>query len=282
MRGTWLVRQASRADEGWLKRLMADAQRVVLQFSESSLGNYLPQEPFLLAEDAGQIKGFLAWAVRLPQQGSLAAAGLADEVDVSFWLDHLLPPCVAHLRQGGVMDLSYTGSAAWLLDPLQERGFRLISHIATFEKIGWSIPMAGNQDVMVRPVKPADYGALVALDAPSFHPRWRNSMESLRRWRESLPYFVVATAADTVVGYCYCSTGKPGRGHLIRLAVHPAWWGQGIGTRLMAEAILYFQRAGARHITLNSQEENERAQRLYQNFGFRLVGREATALWREL
>ncbi len=276
------MRQASRADEGRLKRLMADAQRVVLQFSESSLGNYLPQEPFLLAEESGQIKGFLAWAVRIPQQGSLAAAGLADGVDVLFWLDHLLPPGAAHLRQGGATALSYTGSAAWLLDPLQERGFRLISHIVTFEKSGWSIPMAGNQDVTVRPVKPADYGALVALDASSFHPRWRNSLASLSRWRESLPYFVVATSADTVVGYCYCSIGDQSHGYLIRVAVHPDWWGRGIGSRLMAEAMRFFQLAGARHITLNTQEENKQAQRLYHRFGFEKVGREATALWREL
>ncbi len=276
------MRQASPADEGPLRHLLADAQRVVLQFSESSLGNYLSQEPFLLAEEAGQIKGFLAWAVRLPQQGSLAAAGLTDGVDVAFWLDLLLPPCVTHLRQGGITALSYTGSAAWLLDPLQERGFCLISHIVTFEKSGWSIPVAGNQDVIVRPVQPADYGALVALDSPSFHPRWRNSLESLRRWRESLPYFVVATATDAVVGYCYCSIEDQSHGHLIRVAVHPDWWGRGIGSRLMAEAMRYFQQAGVRYIALNTQEENKQAQRLYQRFGFQKAGSEATALWRKL
>jgi len=280
--GTWLVRHASRADEGRLRRLMGEAQRVVLQFGDANLGEYLLREPFLLAEHAGQIKGFLAWVVRRPQQGDLAAAALADDVDVSSWLDQLLPPSIAHLRDGGAVALSYTGSADWLVEALQERGCRLISHIVTFEKTGWAIPSTGNQAVTVRPVASADLAALVALDAQSFHPRWRNSLETLTRWRESLPYFVVTTAGDSVVGYCYCSAGKPGRGHLIRVAVHPVWWGQGIGARLMAEAILYFQRAGARHITLNSQEENERAQRLYQRYGFRLVGREATALWREL
>jgi ribosomal-protein-alanine N-acetyltransferase len=254
----------------------------MLRFGADSLGEYLPREPFLLAEEAGQLRGFLAWVVRLPQQGSLAAAGLADNVDVSFWLDHLLPPCVAHLHRGGATALSYTGSSAWLLDPLLDRGFEIISHIASYEKTGWSIPQEGNQAVMVRPVETTEMMELVALDAQSFHPRWQNSLETLWRWRESLPYFVVATTDDSVAGYCYCSTSEPGRGHLIRVAVHPDWQGQGIGTRLMAEAIRYFQQAGARHISLNTQEENKQAQRLYQRFGFRLVGREATALWREL
>lgn len=254
----------------------------MLRFSATSLGDYLVKEPFLLAEEEGQLMGFLAWVVRRSQQGSLAAAGLTDNVDVSLWLEYLLPPCIAHLRRGGVTALSYTGSAVWLLDALQERGFSLLSHIVTFEKIGWSIPGVGNLSVIIRPVRFTDMAALVALDAQSFHPRWRNSLETLTRWQEDLPFFVVATTGDTVVGYCYCSTGDQGHGHLIRVAVHPAWWGQGIGSRLMAEAVGYFKQAGARYITLNTQEENERARRLYDRFGFRFAGREATALWREL
>jgi ribosomal-protein-alanine N-acetyltransferase len=84
------------------------------------------------------------------------------------------------------------------------------------------------------------------------------------------------------MGYCCCSTSDPGHGQLIRIAVHPLWQGKGLGSRLMAEAIRFFQAAGVRHITLNTQEENERAQQMYRRFGFRLVGQEATALWREL
>jgi ribosomal protein S18 acetylase RimI-like enzyme len=262
--------------------MLEHAQRVMLRFGAADLAKYLAQEPFLLAEEADSLQGFMSWVVRLPQQGALAAAGLGDEVDLSYWLDRLLPASIARLREGEVKALSYTGAAVWLLEALQDRGFQLISHIASFEKTGWSIPQAGNQDVVVRPVEPPDFEALVGLDAPSFHPRWRNTQESLRKWWESLPYFVVATRDEHTVGYCYCSTGEPGQGHLIRVAVHPDWWDQGIGARLMAEAVHYFQDVGARHITLNTQEENERAHRLYRRFGFREAGREATALWREL
>jgi ribosomal protein S18 acetylase RimI-like enzyme len=262
--------------------MLENAQRVMLRFGPTDLGKYLSQEPFLLAEEADSLQGFMSWAVRLPQQGALAAAGLGDEVYVCFWLDRLLPASIARLRERGVTALSYTGAADWLLEALQGRDFHLISHIASFEKTGWSIPQEGNQDVMVRPVEPSDFEALVALDVPSFHPRWRNTQASLRKWWESLPHFVVAMMDERTVGYCYCSTGEPSQGHLIRVAVHPDWWGQGIGARLMAEAIHYFQETGARHITLNTQEENERAHRLYRRFGFREAGREATALWREL
>ena len=278
----WTVRQATFGDRDRLSRLVGEAQRVMLRFRSDRLAVYLTEEPFLLLEEAGRLKGFLVCLARRPPLAALAAAGLSDDVAVSSWLDHLLTPCIAHLRAGGTTALTYTGSAAWLTGPLQGRGFQLISHIVTFEKANLSIPHEGNQTVDVRPVESADMPALVALDALVFHPRWRNSVDTLTRWKEVVPFFVVGVVEESVVGCCCCSVIEPGHGYLIRMAVHPSWQGRGVGTRLVAETVRFFGRAGARRITLNTQEENERAQRLYRKFGFRLMGREATALWRKL
>jgi ribosomal protein S18 acetylase RimI-like enzyme len=257
-------------------------ERVALRFPIDSLAEYLTKEPFLLAEDAGRLMGFLAFLAASPTDARLSAAGLSDDWSTAQWLDRMLPSCASHLRARDFASLSYVGSAAWLTGPLRERGFCLVSHIFAYEKSDWVIPRAGNQAVLVRPVQPADFPALVALDARTFHPLWRNSMDRLRRWQETLPYFVVAVAGEQPAGYCYCSVQEPAHGHLIRMAVHPAWQGQGIGTRLAAEALRFFRRAGVRRITLNTLEENQRAQRLYRQFGFRPVGREAMALWRDL
>ena len=278
----WIVRQVTPADGGRLGRLIARAERVVLRFPADDLADYLAREPFLLAEEAGRLRGFLACFMSWPPQAALAAAGLADDWAIAPWLDRLLPPCVARLRARGATSLSYVGSATWLAGPLQGWGFRLISYVVAYERIGWTIPDEGNQAVQVRPARPADFQTLATLDALDFHPLWRNSVEKLKRWRKALPYFVVAVAGREPVGYCYCSVGEKEHGHLIRMAVHPAWQGQGIGTRLVAEAVRFFRQAGVRRITLNTQEENERAQRLYRKFGFRLMGREVAALWRNL
>ncbi len=277
----WAVRQATPADENRLKRLIAQAERVMVRFHEDNVRHYLSQEPFLVAERDGRLRGFLAFFVRQPPRAALAAAGLADDWAVAPWLDRLLPRCVAHLQALGVTSLSYIGTADWLAGPLQERAFRLVSHIVTYEKSNCAIPYAGNQTVQVRPVRPTDFAALVALDKLAFHPLWRNSVVTLRRWQEVSSHFVVAVVEEEPIGYCYCSMEEK-HGHLIRVAVHPAWQGRGVGTRLLAEAMRFFRRAGARLITLNTQAENKRAQRLYRQFGFRLMGREAVALWRDL
>lgn len=277
-----MVRQATLTDEGQLRQLAANMERVALRFPVDSLAEHLTKEPFLLAEDAGRLMGFLAFLAASPTDARLSAAGLSDDWSTAQWLDQLLPPCASHLCARSFTSLSYVGSAAWLTGPLQERGFRLLSHIVAYEKFDWAIPRPGNQAVLVRPVQPADFSALVTLDAQAFHPLWRNSVGRLRRWQETLPYFVVAVAAEEPAGYCYCSVQESAHGHLIRMAVHPAWEGQGIGTRLAAEALRFFRRASVRRVTLNTLEENERAQRLYRQFGFRPVGREAMALWRDL
>jgi ribosomal-protein-alanine N-acetyltransferase len=252
--GDWAVRQATLADEVSLRELIGSSDRVTLRFRAGTLANYLTREPFLLLESDGKAAAFLACSTSHLPRARLAAAGLVDGMPVALWLDQLLQPCLARLRELGATSLSYIGSAAWLAATLQERGFRLISHVAAYEKSDMSIPQAGSQVVDVRPVEAGDLPALVTMDALGFHPLWRNSIETFEQWRETLPYFTVA------------AVGKS----------------QGVGTRLLADAMRFFQEAGVLRITLNTQEENERAQWLYRAFGFRLIGREAVALWRDL
>jgi ribosomal-protein-alanine N-acetyltransferase len=279
--GDWAVRQATLADEVSLRELIGSSDRVTLRFRAGTLANYLTREPFLLLESDGKAAAFLACSTSHLPRARLAAAGLVDGMPVALWLDQLLQPCLARLRELGATSLSYIGSAAWLAATLQERGFRLISHVAAYEKSDMSIPQAGSQVVDVRPVEAGDLPALVTMDALGFHPLWRNSIETFEQWRETLPYFTVAAVGKSQVGYCYCSVDSA-HGHLVRMAVDPAWQGQGVGTRLLADAMRFFQEAGVLRITLNTQEENERAQWLYRAFGFRLIGREAVALWRDL
>lgn len=281
-KNAWTVRQATPADKGQLQRLIRRAERVVLRFQADRLADHLLREPFLLAQEAQRLRGFLAFFPSRPPQAALTAAGLADDWAIAPWLDRLLPPCIAHLRDRGVTSLSYTGSATWLIKSLQARGFRPLSNIVAYEKSDATIPALGNQTVHVRPVCPADLSSLAALDALAFLPPWRNTIETLQQRQTTLPYFVVALAGQEPVGYCYCAIEKSRRGHLIRIAVHPAWQNRGIGTRLLAEATRFFQHARVRSITLNTQQENQNAQRLYRKFGFRLIGHEAIVLWMDV
>jgi ribosomal protein S18 acetylase RimI-like enzyme len=52
------------------------------------------------------------------------------------------------------------------------------------------------------------------------------------------------------------------------LAILPAAQGQGVGAQLLSDMVMRFTRRGFRSFTVNTQETNERSQRLYQRFGF--------------
>ena len=65
---------------------------------------------------------------------------------------------------------------------------------------------------------------------------------------------------------------QPGDRGLHRLYVETALQGRGLGRRLMEAALGHPQLAEAERIFLQVWDENERAVRLYESFGFRRVG----------
>lgn len=60
--------------------------------------------------------------------------------------------------------------------------------------------------------------------------------------------------------------------HIATIAVHPEFRGQGIATRIMVHVLREAVRHEARLATLEVREQNTAAQRLYQRFGFNVVG----------
>jgi len=271
------VRQATTADEKTVVRLIREARRVDLRLGLRDLKAYLCARPFLLAYSGRQLLGFMFWDLHCPPLARLWGAGLANRWSVDDYLRTLLPPSMEALRAQGATALTYVGSEEWLTTPLQDYGFVVDDTIVAYEKTDWGVPSQGSREVSVRPVQPQDFPALVALDQAAFDPLWQNTATVFRGILAIYPYFVVAEMDGVVVGYQFCSLmGR--QGYLARVAVHPDYQGRGIGVRLLAEAIAFFQREGAKVITLNTQQDNRASQRLYRWFGFRLMGEEALVL----
>ena len=101
-------------------------------------------------------------------------------------------------------------------------------------------------------------------------------------------YFAVAEAADEMAaslsglaGYV-CADVVGDVGQVIRLAVHPAAQRLGIGRTLLNEALAYCQANGASRVVINTQEDNTASSGLYEQAGFRRVGRRVPLLVRRL
>jgi ribosomal-protein-alanine N-acetyltransferase len=61
--------------------------------------------------------------------------------------------------------------------------------------------------------------------------------------------------------------------HITTFSVHPDWRRRGVGQQLLMGVADMAREIGARRLTLEVRASNEAAQRLYERFGFDIVGR---------
>ncbi len=185
-------------------------------------------------------------------------------------LEMLLEHLKKHLIKRGVRYLYYSGNDMqndWLRDVLLVRSFALHRLLYAYDKYDYNVPSAGNPDVKLRSVEKRDIPALLAIEEACFEDFWRYDALSFEDIVATHPYFVVAELNGKIVGYQFNAL-EDEFGYLVRIAVHPSVNGQGIGVRLMSEAITFFQQAHVLRIMLNTQDDNVRAHRLYEWFGF--------------
>ena len=199
-------------------------------------------------------------------------------------LEYLAPLLIARR----VRYLHYSGTDVeqdWLRDVLLPLGFSPYRLLYAYDKFDYTVPTQGNLSVTVRPVEERDIPALLAIEQACFEDLWRYDELSFRDIAQTHPYFVVAEfpsrsthreaqslsprqgATGRVVGYQFNALDGE-FGYLVRIAVHPSAGGQGIGARLMSEAIRFFKDARVSRIMLNTQDDNAHAHRLYEWFGF--------------
>src|SRR5260370_27343344 len=170
----------------------------------------------------------------------------------------------------GVRYLYYSGNDIhndWLRDILLPREFVSYRLLFSYDKFDYGVPTKGNAQVKVRPVERGDIPVLLAIEEACFDDFWRYDALSFEDSAATHPYFVVAELNGKVVGYQFNAL-EDEFGYLVRIAVHPSANGQGVGVRLMSEAITFFQQAHVLRIMLNTQDDNLRAHRLYEWFGF--------------
>ena len=238
--------------------------------------DYLENDSFVVVEQAGELLGALfAWADESPVAWVRLAA-LDSRMHIEGWLELVLPGVLNSLRCRGVRKLAWMDYRNWVGPHLEAWGFIPLTDVVTLAKYDRALPRSGAPAARVHPAQEQDLPALVAVDRAAFEPYWWNSMETYRRRMAASSYFVCAELGGRVVGFAEGDTHWP-RAHVNRLAVHPSWQTRGIGTLLLNHISRALWRAGATHITLNTQADNLGSLRLYGRLGFEPVGDRVTA-----
>lgn len=127
--------------------------------------------------------------------------------------------------------------------------------------------------IVVEPLAgPTDLDSILAIEAASFNnPTTRAWYEAELARPEVCKVFVIRTGAAPVAGFA-AFWRVVDEMHINNLAIHPAWRGQGLGTRLLSDVMAAAARMGVRRATLEVRRSNLPAQRLYAAAGFQVVG----------
>ncbi len=271
------IRQLQITDTHSVERLMNTSEYIYQRFTIAELPLLLKRYPASGIYHETKLYGFLLSQIFDLPCAWIGGFGVSwtESKNYSAILAQLLEDVSEKLMAKNVRYLHYSGNDIehdWLRTILLKRGFIPYRHLYAYDKFDFSVPTEGNQQVLIRPVLitqdgPNDISDLLTIEAACFEDLWRNDSITFRDIAATHPYFVVAELNGKVVGYQF-NTQDDEAGYLVRIAVHPSVGGQGIGARLMAEAMHFFQRARVSRIMLNTQEDNYYAHRLYEWFGF--------------
>jgi GNAT superfamily N-acetyltransferase len=267
------VRTLQSEDIYAIERLLRTSEYVYQRFTQAELPLLLKHFPAVGIWSRSTLYGFmLSQIVEMPLAW-LSGFGVSWTESRNYIpvLNALLDELYSALRMRGVRYLHYSGNDTdndWLRKILLSRGFIPYRNLYAYDKFDYTIPDQGNTAVTVRPVNlNTDMPALLKIEEACFEDLWRYDYIAFHDIQATHPYFVVVERDQEVIGYQF-NTVDNEYGYLVRIAVHPSANHQGIGTRLMADAIRFFQQQHVSRIMLNTQEDNYHAHHLYEWFNF--------------
>jgi [ribosomal protein S18]-alanine N-acetyltransferase len=120
------------------------------------------------------------------------------------------------------------------------------------------------------PMTPNDVETVLGIEQTAYEFPWSrgNFIDSLSA---DHPSQLLRDSQGQVLGYFVAMQGVD-EIHLLNLTVAPAVQGRGHGRHLLRAVVELARRRDARQLWLEVRRHNERAQRIYTQFGFRVSG----------
>ena len=146
--------------------------------------------------------------------------------------------------------------------------------------------------MMIRPATERDLRRILEIEKTSFQSPWP---EGLLRGHLGEKGFLIYEQDGQILGYIIAGIKIPSlwerlekktralvgqrvdleerTGHIMNLAIDPAFRRRGLGSFLLREGMQYLQELGADCVELEVRVSNDSAIRLYEKYGFRLEER---------
>jgi ribosomal protein S18 acetylase RimI-like enzyme len=267
------TRPALTSDRNAIISLMRYEPHVHSHLDWKPAEEWLGTQPYLVAERSRRLVGAIASPPDPADTAWIRMFAASGDTGADAMWEMLWPPTQEGLTARGVRLAAALGLEDWF-GPLCERvGFQhthsvvvLSRHRAPLEP-----PLGPANGVHVRPAYPTDYETIAATDLAAFTPPWQMSASLMRQAIPMADFLTVAEIENQIVGYQLTTPSHQGA-HLARLAVLPAWQGNGIGKALVRHLIEHYNRRGIRELTVNTQDTNTASLTVYRGLGFEPFG----------
>jgi ribosomal-protein-alanine N-acetyltransferase len=268
-----LIRAATSSDQKELANLIHFEVYVHRHLDWRPPLDWVGSQPFLVSENQGRITAALACPPDHPEVSWIRMFAVSSGIPVDkIWLE-LWEETYAILADN--KDLKWVAAIpihGWFKRLLVNSDYHLIHRVVMLSRdLREFVPQKPKPQVSIRPMNLDDLINIQKIDRVSFVPVWQISSASLELAFRQAAIATVAEEQGEIVGY-QISTSTPMGGHLARLAVKPKSQGKGIGSDLLYDLLIQFERRGARALTVNTQQDNPASLALYEKAGFLPTG----------
>jgi ribosomal protein S18 acetylase RimI-like enzyme len=265
------VRPLERDDKRLVSTLLATCRWRHYHLDWQEPVDLLGQQPYLVAESGATFVGCLACPEGPDGIAWIRVLCLGLGVDPPSVWQTLWEQARDRLFLAGVRVAASLLSGTWQRALLEGSGFRETNSVVFFERSTRNPAPRRPGPATLRRFEEADLAAVLQVDHLAFRPLWQVSQQTLGVAYHQAAEAAVAEVDGRIVGY-QLTTISPLGAHLARLAVTPAWQGQGVGAAMVAGLLERLPDRGVTRITLNTQSDNTISQDLYRKLGFRETG----------
>ncbi len=273
-----IVRPGATRDTLTLSWMAEASSWVYWPTGQETMRELLDREASLIWLRGAVVRAALVYSLYRRPVATARALLLREETDLTPFFSRVLAVMEGEMAKQCVRWVSFFRCESWLAERLWASGYRVRDRVIDLHKRKLQATLTGNREVLVRCAAPTDHAALLALDARCFEPFWQLNAEIVRCAIEMSAYVLVAESSGALVGYLMGERHSDTEAYISRVGVLPSARGQGIGTRLLVQAMQCMARDGLKGVWLNTQEDNVQSRAVYTSLGFEVEG-SAEEVW---
>jgi ribosomal protein S18 acetylase RimI-like enzyme len=266
----WTIRQSEQSDTHLMRGLLASADWLHQHLDWLSPTELLEKKPFLIAFEKGLPIACLALPPDTPEIAWVRLFASTSSDPAETW-KALWDQARDKSLKLGVDSVYALITDAWMASLIRTFDFMHVNDVITLEWRGKHPAESDSISGELREMAQDDIPAVMLMDHLAFEPPWRLSQETLKAAYHQIGLASVIEIDGEIAGY-QISTQSAFGIHLARIAVHPVWQDQSLGKLLIGELQRQSISRGFDSITVNTQADNLRSQRLYSRLGFRETG----------